>query len=122
VPCLVTIECPVTKMERVCTYKPVTYKVTCYKQEVREEKVNVTCCKCVPECKTETYTCYVQKLVPFQATRTVQVCVPTTETVTCCRMVCRTVEKKVPVCETCCYEPCCTHKCHKHFHKSCCCE
>jgi len=127
VPCKVWIECPVTKMERVCEYKPVTCKVTTYKQEVREEKVNVTCCKCVPECRTENYTCYVQKMVPCQATRVCKVCVPVQETVTCCRMVCRTVEKKVPVCETtcctpCCCEPCCAHKCHKHFHKSCCCE
>jgi hypothetical protein len=130
VPCKVWIECPVTRMERTCEYKPVTCKVTCYKQEVREEKVQVTCCKCVPEQRTETYCCYTQKLVPFQATRVCQVCVPYQETVTCCRMVCRTVEKKVPVCESCC-QPCCCQPCCKSHHKfcghfghksSCCCE
>jgi len=127
VPCKVEIECPVTCMEKVCEYKPVVCKVTTYKREQRTEQVQVTCCKCVAEQKVETYTCITHKLVPFQATRTVKVCVPCQETFTACRMVCHTVEKKVPVCECCsCCEPCCSQKCHKFAgffsKKSCCCE
>ena len=123
VPCKVWIECPVTCQEKVCTYKPVTVKCVTYKQEMRQESCQVTCCKCVAEQKTETYTVLCQKTVPFQATRTVSVCVPCQETVTCCRMVCRTVEKQVACCDTCCTPCCCKTKCHKHRHKSnCCCD
>ena len=49
--------------------------------------------------------------MPYQATRTVCVSVPHTETVTCTRMVCRTVEKEVP-CEAACFETCCAKKGH----------
>lgn len=131
VPCKVWIECPVTCQERVCTYKPVTCRVTTYKKEMRTEQVKVTCCKCVAECRTETYTCCVAKCVPCQATRCVSVCVPVQETVTCCRMVCKQVAKQVPVCETTCCSPCCEPCCkpccgkHKHKlfgHKATCCE
>ncbi|MBY0523936.1 MAG: hypothetical protein K2R98_11090 [Gemmataceae bacterium] len=127
VPCKVWVECPVTCMEKVCTYKPVTVKCVSYKKELRSEQVNVTCCKCVAEQRTETYTCYTTRQVPVQCTRNVAVCVPVTETVTCTRMVCRKVEKQVACaptcCETSCCTPCCTKKkCHKFGHKSGCCE
>lgn len=93
VKCPVWVETPVTCIERVCEYKPVTCKVTVYRTEKREETCEVTVCKCVP-CK---------------ATRTVCVCVPHQEKYTACRMVCRVVEKDVPVvtCCTPCCEPCC---------------
>jgi hypothetical protein len=56
--------------------------------------------KCVEEKQVQKYTCMVSRQVPCKATRTVRVCVPYQETVTCCRMVPRTREIQVPVCET----------------------
>jgi hypothetical protein len=121
VPCPVWEEVPVTCMRRVCECRPVVCRVTCYRHEVREETCQVTCYKCVPECRTESYTAWCKRLVPFQATRTVAVCVPHQETVTCCRMVCRTVEKRVPV-QTCCAPACCDSCCSTCCCKPCCCE
>ncbi len=103
-------EKPVTVMKRICEQRPVTCKVTVNKIERREEKVQVTCYKCVPEQKTETYTVMTTRTVPYQATRTVKVCVPYTETVTLTRMVPRKVEKQVPV-EVCAAAPCCPSDC-----------
>jgi len=110
VPCPTWEEYPVTKMVRSCECRPVTCKVTTCKTEVRQESYQVTCCKCVPEQKTETYTCYTTRTVPCQATRTVSVCVPVQETYTVCRMVPHTVTKQVAV-ETCCATPCCSTTC-----------
>lgn len=110
VPCKVWVEVPVTCYERVCEQRPVTCKVCTYKLVKNVEQVPVTCCKCVPETKTETYTCMVTRKVPYQATRTVTVCVPVQETVTQTRMVCRVVQKQVPV-ETCCAPKCCCDSC-----------
>lgn len=110
VPCKVWVETPVTCMEKVCEYRPVVCRVTCYRHEWREERCQVTCCRCVVEPKVEHYTVICKKMVPYQAVRTVKVCVPHTETVTCTRMVCRTVHKQVPVepcCAPSCCEPCC---------------
>ena len=90
VPCPVWEERTVTCMKRVCEKIPV--------------KCQVTVCK--TQIKTETYTCLVQKKVPYEATRTVVHCVPHEQKVTCTRMVCRTVQKQVPV-ETCCATSCC---------------
>jgi len=111
-------------MERCCEYRPVVCKVTTYKKEVRQEQCQVTCYRCVPECRTETYTVLVQRSVPVQATRCVAVCVPVTETVTATRLVAKTTMKQVPCdacsscCDTCC-KPCCTSKkCGRS--KSCC--
>ena len=119
VPCKVWVEEQCTKMVRVCEHRPVTKCVTTCKKEVRHETYQVTVCKCVPKCHTETYTCCVEKKIPYEATREVCKCVPHQETVTCCRMVKRTVEKQVPACDT-CATPCST-KCKKHKkHKSCC--
>jgi hypothetical protein len=135
-------EYPTTCCRRVCESKPVTCKVCTYRREVRQESCQVTCYKCVPETRTENYTCYVRRSVPYQTTRTVCVCVPHQESYTATRMVCRTVTKQVPV-ETCCASSpcgsscceatCCSHRHHHrershrcggghsfHHHKSCC--
>jgi len=131
VPCKVWEEYPVTKMERVCETRPVTHKVTVYKQVQKQVAVQVTCNKCVPEQRVENYTVMVSRTVPYQCTRTVAVCVPHQETVTMTRMVARTVTKEVPV-ETCCAAPSCGTTCCKpakhhrcsglHSRSSCCCD
>jgi len=90
VPCPVWEEKTVTCMKRVCEKIPVKCPVTVCKTQV----------------KAQTYTCMVQKKVPYEATRTVVHCVPHEQKVTCTRMVCRTVQKQVPV-ETCCETSCC---------------
>jgi hypothetical protein len=106
VPCPVWEEHTVTCMKRVCQHVPEKCQVTVYKTHIKEEKCQVTCYKCVPETKTETYTCMVQKTIPYEATRNVVHCVPREEKVTCTRMVSRMVEKQVPV-ETCSAETTC---------------
>lgn len=105
VPCPVWEEKVVTRMKRVTECVPVTCKVTVYKQELRQQECQVTCYKCVPEQRTETVTVMAQKMIPYQAKRMVPVCVPHQETVTCCRMVCRMVEKEMPVQACCCAIP-----------------
>ena len=62
--------------------------------------------RCVPECRTETYTCCVTKCVPYQATRCVTVCVPHCVTEQVCRMVPKCVTKQVPCCPPACPSPC----------------
>jgi hypothetical protein len=106
VPCPVWEERTVSCMKRVCEHIPVKCQVTVCRTQIREEKAQVTVCKCVPETKTETYTCVVNRMVPYEATRTVVRCVPREEKVTCTRMVCRTVQKQVPA-ETCASEASC---------------
>jgi len=120
VPCKVWVEEQCTKMVRVCEYRPVTKCVTTCKKEVRHENYQVTVCKCVPKTKVETYTACVEKKTPYEATREVCKSVPHQETVTCCRMVKRTVEKQVPVCDTCCPTPCCEKSKKWKKSKSCC--
>lgn len=111
VPCKVIVECPVTRMQRVCECRPVTCKVTVNKMVHRQEQVQVCCWKCVPECKTETYQVMVMKKVPFEATRKVVCCVPVQETVTCTRLVPRKVERQIDCCPTtCCPTTCCKQK------------
>jgi len=112
VPCKVWEEYQVCKMQRVCETRPVTHKVTVYKQVSKQVPVQVTVCKCVAEQRVENYTVMVSHKVPYQCTRTVSVCVPHQETYTACRMVARTVEKQVPV-DTCCSSSCCTTTCCK---------
>ena len=104
VPCLVCVECPVTKCVKVCT--PVTEKVcvTVCKPVSHTEMVKVTVNKCVPEVKTETYTVLVPKTVAVQSVRKVAVCVPVTETYTATKLVPKTVEKEVVE------SPCCVKK------------
>jgi hypothetical protein len=110
VPQMVWVEKPVTTVRRVCEQRPVTCKVTVYRTERREQTVQVTHWRCVPEERTQTYTVMNVRSVPYQATRTVKVCVPQTETVTLTRMVPRTVQKQVPV-EVCSAPTSCDSSC-----------
>jgi hypothetical protein len=129
VPCKVWEQVPVTRMERVCESRPVKCHVTTYKREMREEKVQVTCWKCVPETRTQTCQVMVTRRVPYQATRTVAVCVPCQETVACCQA---TTCCKPRCCRSharCCHrEKCrsgCFHRCggHRGCHaKTSCCD
>jgi hypothetical protein len=119
VPCMVQIQCPVTKCQRVCTMVPTTVCVTVCRQVVREEKVNVCVTRCVPEQRVIKTTCMTTRMVPYQATRCVTVCVPTEQVVTCTRMVTRCVARQVPcapACDTCCATLCCGGKSKKHGH------
>jgi hypothetical protein len=118
VPCPVYEYCPVTTCQKVCEYRPVTCKVTVLKRELRQEQCQVTCWKCVPEQRTETYQVLVPRLVPYQATRSVAVCVPYQETVTLTRTVSRVVAKQVPV--EACAPTCCPPKCHHRCAGLCC--
>lgn len=113
VPCKEWVECPVTCMQRVCECHPVTCKVTVCKREIRQVQHQVTCWKCVPECRTENYTCMVPHCVPYQATRCVPVCVPCPApapapccpTTTCCK-------------PSCCHEQSCCNSCgHERCHR-----
>ncbi len=115
VPCKVMVECPVTRMQRVCECRPVTCKVTVNKMVQRQEAVQVCSWKCVPEKKIEHFQVMVTRKVPFEATRTVVRCVPVKEEVTCTRLVPRTVERPIDCCpSSCCPTTCCKTK------KSCC--
>lgn len=128
VPCKVWEECPVTRMERVCEYRPKTCQVTVCRTETRQETCQVTVWKCVPEQQTRTCTVMVSRTVPYQATRTVCRCVPHQETYTATRLVARTVEKEIPCATSCCETLCCKPKCHglklghllSRLHSSCC--
>jgi hypothetical protein len=106
VPCPTWEEKTVTCMKRVCECRPVTCNVTVCRTETKEVREKVTVQKPVYKSKTETYTCNVTKRIPYEATRSVEKCVPEQKTVTCCRMVCRQVQKQVPV-VTCCEEAAC---------------
>jgi hypothetical protein len=110
VPCKVWVEVPVTKMQRVCEYRPVTCQVTVQKRVAKQVTEQVTVCRSVPVQQTQTCTVMVTKRIPVEATRTVVVCVPKQETVTCTRNVWKTVQKQVPV-ETCCETTCCSSPC-----------
>lgn len=114
VPCPVWEEHTVTCMKRICEHVPVKTCVTVCKTQIKEERCQVTCYRCEPVTRTENYTCYVQRKVPYEATRTVVHCVPREEKVTCTRMVCRTVQKQVPV-ETCSVETTCCKS--RWFHR-----
>jgi len=106
VPCMVWVEKPCTKIERVTECRPECVTVTTCKKEFRTECVPVTRTRCIPECHTETCTVNVTRCVPYQCTRQVTVCVPHCETYMACRTVCKKVAKEVPVVETCCASPC----------------
>ena len=110
-------DCCTTKMVKSHECVQEQCQVTVCKKVAVHEKVKVCVNKCVPQCKTETYTCCVPKCVAVQCTRKVKHCVPCTETVNCCRMVCHKVAKEVactPSCNTCgsCDSGCGT-KCHR---------
>jgi hypothetical protein len=112
VPCMVTEQVPVVTCKRVCVMRPEVVRVTVCRQEVREEKVNVTYNRCVPVQQTVKCTVMVSRMVPYEATRCVTVCVPHEELVTCTRMVARTVARQVPVdtCAESCFSVCGTNK------------
>jgi hypothetical protein len=120
VPCKVWEEQKVCCKERVVECVPTTVTVKTCKKVEKQVTCNVEVCRCVPECHTETYTCQVKKMVPYEACRTVQVCVPCKQTVEKCRMVCREVQKQVPVCceTSCCESSCCDRGHHFHFNMS----
>jgi hypothetical protein len=107
VPCMVPIQCPVTRCQRVCTMVPTRVCVRTCRQEYREHTVNVCVWRCVPEQVTCRVTVLTTRTVPYEATRCVTVCVPTEQTVTCTRMVTRCVARQVPVgpCDTGCASP-----------------
>ena len=88
-------DCPVTVCTKVCVPETVKCKVPVCKTEWREEKVKVCTYQCVTENVVQKYTVNVSKQVTCKATRTVRVCVPFEETVTCCKMVPRTVTRQV---------------------------
>jgi hypothetical protein len=92
----VWVPCPTWEEKTVCCTKRVCEKIPV--------KCQVKVCK--TQVKTETYTCMAQKRIPYEATRNVVHCVPHEQKITCTRMVCRTVQKQVPV-ETCCETSCC---------------
>jgi hypothetical protein len=100
----VWIEVPCTKIVKCTECVPTTVNVTVKKCVPVCETVRVCHYRCVTECVNETITVNVRKCVPYQATRCVAKCVPCVENVTCTRMVCRPVQKCVPVCP--CPEPC----------------
>jgi hypothetical protein len=103
----VWVEQPVTTMARSCEYVPVQVQVTVCRTVARQVPCKVTVCRCVPVQQTVNVTCMVPTQVPYEATRCVPRCVPVVEKVQLCRMVCRTVEKQVPVVECCAPPPCC---------------
>jgi hypothetical protein len=125
--CPVYKECPVTVCKKVCVPETVTCKVAVCKNEWREEKVKVCTYECVKENRVEKCTVNVKRQVACKATRTVRVCVPYEETVTCCKMVPRTVTREVPVAPA-CSTPCSTSCCEREglfsrlFHNSDCCR
>jgi hypothetical protein len=115
VPCPTIVEVPCTKTVRECVQTPVTCKVTVMKPVQKTENCQVTTYKCVAE--TKTVKVQVPKCVPYEATRTINKCVPTQETVTATRMVCKTVQKQVPVAPAPCEAaPCCGSKLGHFFH------
>jgi hypothetical protein len=109
VPCMVQECCPVTCCRKVCEMRPEVIKVNTCRTEWREEKVKVCSYRCVPEQQVQKYTVCIMQQVPYEATRCVSVCVPCEETVTCTRMVAKTVLREVPCAPTtdCCSSPCC---------------
>jgi hypothetical protein len=76
------------------------------RNEYKEQKVKVCTYQCVTENRVVKETCWETRKVPCKATRTVRVCVPCEETVTCCRMVPKTVTRQVP-CAPACSNDCC---------------
>jgi hypothetical protein len=131
VSCKTTVQVPCTKMERKVECVQEKCLVSVKKLVPHQEKVKVCKTRCVPEVKTETYTCLVKKCVAVEETRNVIKCVPVCETYTACRMVKHTVEKQVP-CAPCACECACEckpefgarlkellHKLHGHHCDSC---
>jgi hypothetical protein len=103
-------ECPVTVCKKVCVTECVPCKVAVCKNVWTEEKVKVCKYTCVIEKCIKKVTSYEKRTVACKATRTVRVCVPCETTVTCCKLVPRTVTRQVPcapACTTSCSDNCC---------------
>lgn len=112
VDCPQYIDCPVTKCRKVCEMVPTKCVVRTCRTEVREEPCQVCTYKCVEEKIVQKCTVYVSRKVACKITRCCQVCVPYEETVTCCRLVPRVVNKQVAdCCPPCCCTPCCRTSC-----------
>lgn len=103
-------ECPVTVCKKVCVTECVKCKVAVCKKEWREEKVKVCTYQCVTENRVVKETCWETRKVACKATRTVRVCVPYEETVTCCKLVPKTVTRQVP-CSNACNDACSSNCC-----------
>lgn len=86
VPCKVTECYPVTCCKKVRVCVPCTVKVCVYQKVCKTIQVPVCRTRCVTEMKAEKYQCCVNRMVPYEATRTVCCCVPVQEnyTVTVC--------------------------------------
>jgi hypothetical protein len=112
-------ECyPVTCCKKVCEMVPTVCKVTSYKCVPKQVTCKVCEWVCEPCTKTETYTCYETKQVPFTCTRNVVQCVPVEEWVTCTKLVAKTVYREVPISNACCNNgpyTCCSSGGHKLF-------
>jgi hypothetical protein len=106
----VWVETPCTKTVRCVECVPTTCMVKVCKMVPKQEPCKVTTYRCEKEKKIVNCTVMIAKQVPCEYTRTVVKCVPCEEKVTCCRMVCRTVEKQVPI-EACSSTPCCPTTC-----------
>jgi len=121
VACKETIQVPCTRMERHVECVPEKCMVTVNKMVPTQKTFKVCKTRCIPETKCETYCVSVPHQVAVECTRMVSRCVPCTETYTACRMVAKTVEKKV-LCDTgcgcatsCCETSCCESKKHAFF-------
>jgi hypothetical protein len=117
VPCMVQEQCPVTCCRKVCEMRPEIVKVNTCRTEWREEKVKVCSYRCVAEQQVQKYTVCINTQVAYEATRCVPVCVPCEETVTCTRMVAKTVLREVP-CSTSECSPCAA-PCHQSWFRGC---
>lgn len=114
------VNCPTTECKTVTKHRwdtvcePVTRTCTTWKCVTENCQVPVCRTRCVPECRTETYTCCTTRCVPYQATRCFTVCVPVCETVNATRCVCKMVCKQVPcapACDTGCHNQGCGDAC-----------
>ncbi|MBI2803429.1 MAG: hypothetical protein HYX68_00415 [Planctomycetes bacterium] len=89
-------ECPVTVCKKVCVTEPVKCKVAVCKQEWKVTKVKVCTMQCVAEKVVRKCTVWETRKVECKGTRTVRVCVPYDQTVTCTKLVPKTVTRQVP--------------------------
>jgi len=95
VPCKVMETYQVTCCKRVPVCETCTVKVCCYKTVCKTIQVPCTRTRCVMEQKVEKYQCCVNKMVPYEATRTVCCCVPVQENYTVTVCVPKWVEKTI---------------------------
>jgi len=118
VPNLVTETKEVTHNKICIEWEPCTKMVKVRKPYYTEHTVTVCVRKMVPYTVEEEYCSYDVKQIPVTCVRRVPKTIPHTETEECTRMVCREVEKEVPVTE-CCEAPCRDKKFGGLFHRLC---